>query len=267
MFNWFKSKVELKNEKWIMSSIDNKNGLKMGSEIVVPDNFQCLIYHKGKCFSSLTGGKYKLEKSTFEHLIKVQQKNKSKIKRVKFVSHFISLSNQQLEFKYKGTKYLVNFIINNTASFANLMLLYSYKVDNSYVINYLAEIFEELLIYCNKEHNKITADALKEYGISIISFSASNDKVSIFSLNSTAKIANTDLNIVKSKQSSTPPTHQHNDTNQESINYPAPTSTSTKTQVETTTQLKSVDLPKCPKCGNITRFVTTYCLKCGHKFD
>lgn len=260
MFSWFKSKVELKNEKWIMSSVDNKHGLKFGSEIVVPDNFECLIYYKGKYFSSLSSGKHKLEKTTFEHLVKSQQKNKSKIKRVSFISHFVSLLNQQVEFKYKNTKYIVNFCITDTIKFADLMLLYSYKVDNSYTYSYLAEIFTELLIHNNKNHTKINSDALKEFGISITSFAPNNSKVSIFSVESpTNKPQSQNIDTSETRFDTANKTNaQQNETSNQN---------STSTTTEVAVNSKTVNFPKCPKCGNVTRFATTYCLKCGHKFE
>ena len=213
----------------------------------------------------MTSGKHKLEKSTFEKLIKFQQKNKSKIKRVRFVAHFISASNQQLEFKHKGTKYTVDFKIDNAIKFAELMLLYSYKVDNSYVVNYLVEIFEELLVNCNKNTNQIKPDSLKEYGLSIISFSGNNSKVYIFNNKANTPTNDTDGNKI---QPTIPNQTSQSDTkNLESNTQSSQSKTFSTPSTDVATKPKSVDLPKCPKCGNITKFATTYCLKCGHKFE
>ena len=44
MFNFFKSKVELKKETSIVSSYHSKKGLKLGSEIIVPPNFELLVF-------------------------------------------------------------------------------------------------------------------------------------------------------------------------------------------------------------------------------
>ncbi|MBO5910532.1 MAG: hypothetical protein J6Q15_03385, partial [Clostridia bacterium] len=95
MFNWFKSKVELKKETSIMSSFYTKKGLKLGSEISVPNNFQCLIFHNDKCYNTLESGKYKMDKKTFNDLIERQQRRKSN-KYIKCVCHYVNLSPQKI---------------------------------------------------------------------------------------------------------------------------------------------------------------------------
>lgn len=265
MFNWFKSKVELKNEKCIMSSTDHKRGLKIGSEIIVPNNFECLIYNKSKLFNTLTAGKHALESVTFEKLIKHQQKNKSKLRRLKFVAHFVSLSAQQIEFRHKRSKYIVSFTITKSVDFAELMLLYAYKVDNAYVSSYLAEIFEELLIDSGCNESKIDGDALKDYGISIQSFKSSNPKTSVLS---TPILKNDD------SQSNKNPAIEHQSSSstvsQKAVVELSPAVQESDKQVEQNsarTTTKPSGPPPCPKCGNVCKFKTTYCLKCGHKLE
>ena len=146
MFNWFKSKVELKKHTDIMSSTHIKKGLKIGSDIIVGNNFECLVFYKGKCFNTLTEGKYKLDKKTFPELINAQQKFKFKTKYIKMVCHYINLLNQKLQLKFKKQQFEVDFNINDSFKFACLMLLHSYKVDNDYTLNMLNSMFYELLM-------------------------------------------------------------------------------------------------------------------------
>ncbi len=261
MFNWFKSKVELKNEKCIMSSADYKRGLKIGSEIIVPDNFECLIYNKGKLFNTLSTGKHVIEKYTFDKLIQRQQKNRSKIKRVGFVAHFVSLSTQQIEFTYKKSKYIVSFTVSDATQFADLMLLYAYKVDNHYVYSYLAEIFEELLIDCGCNEAQIAEDVLKDYGITIESFKSNTAKVSILHATSLSQTSPQKEKQVKPQEENptSAPSAQPQTT--------PPPSASQEPQTSTRTTIKANTTPPCPRCGNVCKFKTTYCLKCGHKLE
>jgi len=263
MFNWFKNKIELKDEKSIMSSTSNKKGVKIGSEIIVPNNFECLIYYHGKYFNTLTSGKHKLDKSKFESLINYQQKNKSKLKRVKFISHYISTSNQQVEFTFKKIKYTVNFIIEDNIKFAELMLLYAYKVDNSYTYEYTIEVFKELLMYHKYDCNQIKDSSLNDFGILIKSFTNDKQKASIFSNNSTTN-SSTNSNKKSIEKSNTT---SHNSNTEHDNNTSNNTSSNTSTETSSNQASHNVNFPQCPKCGNVTKFATTYCLKCGYKLQ
>lgn len=250
MFNLFKKKIELKNEKCIMSTVNNKKSFKIGSEIIVPDNFECLIYHKGKLYNTLTCGKHKLDKSTFATLIDTQQTAKFKNKYIKFISHYISISKQELVIKFKRQKFAINFHVDNSPKFAELMLLYTYKVDNDYAVSYLLDIFKELLIFHKGNYKSISNNSLTKYGIMIDSFLPISGKSSIFQNSSTnqATINNTTLenNNLTTNTNNTSPS-------QATIN-PTP-------------NLNQIKFPTCPKCGNSVKFKTTYCLRCGYKLD
>ena len=65
MFSWFKRKVELKNENSIMASTYISSGVKVGSEIIVPSNFKCLIYNNGDYYYGLERGKHKVSNDKF----------------------------------------------------------------------------------------------------------------------------------------------------------------------------------------------------------
>jgi len=265
MFNWFKSKVELKDEKSIMSSISNNNGIKLGSEIIVPNNFECLIYHHGKYFNTLTSGKHKLENPAFESLIKYQQKHKSKIKRVKFISHYISTAQQQVEFNLKKIKYNVSFIIDDKIKFAELMLLYAYKVTPAYTYEYIIDVFKELLIYCNYDCNQIKDSSLKDFGITIKSFTNNKNKTSTFFNDNTANFSS---NSIKENTMSTDQDITQNPSTETTENKHTNIDISTNnTSDNNSTTHNNVNMLQCTKCGNITKFATTYCLKCGNKLQ
>lgn len=249
MFNLFKKKIELKNEKCIMSTFNNKKSFKIGSEIIVPDNFECLIYHKGKLYNTLTSGKYKLDKSTLPTLIDSQQGNKVKNKYIKFISHYISISKHELVVKFKKQKFAINFHVDNSSKFAELMLLYTYKVDNDYATSYLVDIFKELLIFHKSNYKSISTNSLSDYGIMIDSCVPINEKNSIFQNSTTnqATINNANIN-----------TTEISTANHISQSQPVPNSTPNINQIE---------FPKCPKCENLVKFKTTYCLRCGYKLS
>lgn len=273
MFNWFKSKIELKNEDSIMSSFYNAKGVKFGSEITIPQNFEGLIFNNGKHYMSLSSGKYKVDKDTFADLIKDQQKQKSKLKHIKFVCHYITTCKKQMEISFKKSKFLVDFHINNAIDFANFLLLYNYKVDNDYVYHTLYDMFIELLLFRLGDYNKIEKDDLKTYGITINSFSPLNKKVSIFS-NKTTNDNNLENKPSLVDAVSSSADQQPNPT----TNVATPSATSQqnhqpdKISVETkqsnpTTQASTPQFPVCPKCNHSAKFNTTYCLRCGYKLQ
>lgn len=251
MFNWFKSKIELKNHNTIITSVDNKNGVKVGSEIIVPSGFECLIFSKNKYFSTLSEGKYKIEQKLLPNLFAKQQKRKSKIKKIRLVAHYISSANHTIEIKAKKQKYNIDFCINDKLKFINLMLLYSYKVDNTYASQYLAEIFYELLLHNKFNCKNITDSALGEYGIHINSFTTGKTKSSLF--NNSSKPANT--NIV---------THSDNTTlNNETFEESKSAIEENSSKEESIPQKNIPSIYSCPKCGHATKFKTTYCVRCG----
>lgn len=256
MFNWFKSKVELKSNNSVMSSFYIKKGLKLGAEIVVPDNFECLVFHNSKHYTTLSSGKYKLEEKEFSTLIEKQHKNKKKLKYIKGVYHFVSTSFQKLEIKHKKQKYIIEFNITNSLNFVNFMLLYTFKVDNDYVLNTLNELFKEILAYHKHDYKKITKDSLINLGININNFYPSNKKVSILNSN---QIENSEKLKVKEEEPSSKmieenkPNEEANETN------------AIKNNENSTNNNSSINT--CPRCGNIAKFNTTYCLKCGYKLE
>ena len=258
MFNWFKKKIELKKDTDIMSSISNPNGLKLGSEIIVPDNFECLIFHKSKCYHTLTPGKYKIEQKIFPDLIISQQKSNSKLKYVKCVCHYINKSNQNLEIKFKKQKFEISFAINNSINFVELMLLYTYKVDNDYVLSTLKDIFHELLIYVKGDYKKINSATLNDYGITINNFSPIDKKETIFKSNS----KNID-NIKNGIDTTTSNNMQEKNNKQLKQNLDIKQSN----KEDQANKNSNPTLYTCPKCKNVAKFNTTYCLRCGYKIQ
>ena len=254
MFNWFKNKVELKNDNSIMSSFYNKRGLKLGSELIVPTNFKALIYYNEKLYYTLNAGKHKVDISNMANLINAH-KTRKKVKNVKLVCHYINTSPQTLELNVKKQKYLVNFCIDNIEKFAEFMLLYSYKVDNDYVFCNLHDMFCELLAHNNGNCNNINKTSLINYGIIIESFANANQKASIFNqqndINNQIQqpTGQETAQPISQSQTNTPPQHENTDAQ-----------ASNKSEVVNNTQI-------CPNCKNISKFNTAYCLKCGHKLQ
>lgn len=273
MFNWFKSKVELKNNNSIMSSFYNKKGLKLGSEIVVPDNFEGLIFHKGKHYNTLSSGKHKVDKKTFSDLSTHQQNKKFSKKYIKCVCHYVNLSQQSIEIYAKKQKFIVEFEINNSLLFANLMLLYAFKVDKDYTETSVIEVFTELLAYRKYDCSQIKSNDLENYGIAIKSFTLKNKKGSIFNSNESLENSNNTVNILStpSKELEQPlseSSHQDNSiTSQQNSadNNSSPPDTNNMSVSQNTNT--NTNQYVCPNCGNISRFSTTFCLKCGYKIQ
>lgn len=269
MFNWFKGKVELKNEQSIMSSTYVKNGLKIGSEIIVPSNFKCLIFNNGKYYFGLESGKHKVSNDKFESLIIDQSKTKRK-KHVKMVCHYINLSPQTITIRYKKQNYVVKFNITDSINFANLLLLYAFKVDNDYTVCTLNDVFTEGLLWLNGDYNKIESNFFEDYGITISSFKPENQKDSIFSSRDELLIKNQSENTIATMQSET----TSNIKNTETTNLHEQKSDTTNTDTLNTqntgtpnTNTPNTQFTECPKCKNITKFNTTYCLRCGYKLE
>ena len=252
MFNWFRKKIELKNNNAIANSIDYKHGIKLGSEISVPCEFECLIFSKGKYFTTLKDGKYKIDDKVLPKLIKAQQKNAKKPKAVKLVAHYISTRNHELQIIAKKQKYKIDFCIKSNLKFTELILTFNYKIDDTYVLNYLQEIFHELLLFNKFNCDKITNTALESYGIYINEFKPLNTKKSMFSSKNNAVIEETSLPVMPVLgQSSNTKDEIEQSVEQKQSEPPTPS---------TTPQAK---LYTCPNCGQATKFKTTYCIKCG----
>jgi len=256
MFNWFKSRIELKNENNIMSSICNKKGLKLGSEISVPSNFECLIYNNCKFYFSLASGKHKATNDLFNQLLTRQQKNKHKTKYIKCVCHYINKSTQSIKIRFKKQKYNVTFNITDLNKFAELMLLYTYKVDNDYVQTSLFEMFCELLQWHCGDYRQINQTSLKDYGLTIESFTPISDskKSSIFDI---------ETNVADEKLSKNVSIFDTTNTN-DVQNQPQQTN---ETEQEPKATQSNSNPQTCPRCKNIAKFSTTYCLKCGYKLQ
>lgn len=259
MFNWFKRKVELKNEDSIMSSTYVKHGVKVGSEIIVPNNFKCLVYNNGKYYFSLDSGKHKVSNDKFEPLILAQSKTRRK-KYVKMVCHYINLNPQTITIKYKKQNYIVKFNVSDTIDFANLLLLYTFKVDGDYATNTINDVFVEGLTWLNGDYSKFDAEFFKDYGITISSFKPENKKDSIFNNQDDLLIRNQpqerNTNLAKT-QNTLPNIPQE----------PAQEDKSVPNTEPTENDMPKVKFPECPKCKNVTRFNTTYCLRCGYKLE
>ena len=268
MFGLFKKKVELKNDNSIMHSFYTSKGIKLGSEIAVPENFEILVMHKGKLFNTLTSGKYKMDNKTFSELINSQNKKRNQ-KYIKAVFHYINKSSQNLKIRFKKRYYIVEFTISNINYFANLILLHIYKVDNDYTINLLHEIFDELLLYNNGDYRKINEKSLDKFGICITSFLPENNKISIFKSNTNADDDNQSDKNTKTTIASTVLINNDNNKNSSSTVQEQIPEEKIEIQLEhrMANQESKTQFPKCPNCGNISRFNTTYCLKCGYKLD
>ena len=256
MFNWFKSKVELKNNSSIMSSHHNKKGIKLGSEIVVPDSFELLVFYKEKHYLALSSGKYKVDKKLFEDIISHQQKRKLNIKYIKCVLHYINISPQTLKIKYKKQNYIVEFIITNSLAFSSLLLLHCYKVDNDYTTGLLCDIFHELLLYHKGNYSQITNNSLNAYGITISRFEPDNHKVSIFKEPSSIDLDTQNVSENKKETSS----------NKEDSFENGQNNTTQPTEKEISMPI-NIQFPSCPKCNHVAKFNTTYCLRCGYKLQ
>ena len=257
MFNWFRKKVELKNENSIMASSSFKRGIKIGSEIDVPQNFKCLIFNNGKYYFSLDSGKHKVTADKFERLIFAQSRTRRK-KHVRMICHYINLSPQSIIVKFKKEQYLVKFSINEPLAFANLILLYAYKVDHNYTLNTIHDVFAEALSWLNGDYSKFNTALFNGYGIQVESCLPKNKKQSIFNSNDNLLVSSNDLSASNPNVSTTSNNQPQEPFEQERSSTPPPEDSKT---------MSNSQFNECPKCKNITKFNTTYCLRCGHKLE
>ena len=239
MFKLFKNKIELKNTRALMSSEVYQKGVKIGTEIIVPKSFKCLIYNNNKYFLTLPEGNHTVTNDNFGNIITSQSYKGKKAKRVRMIAHFVNISNQKLEIKLGNRNYLIEFCVNNPLQFAELMLLYTYKVDNVYCYSYLNEIFKDLLLYHNKNTSNINNNALEQYGINIVCLSSNNKS----NRQSTSILESTNI--------------KQNTKNTE-------VNTQSNSQQQNNKQSSGLS---CPNCGNIMKFAVSYCLRCGHKLN
>lgn len=243
MFNWFKKKIELKNENAIISSICERRGTKVDSEIIIPTNFEGLIYCRNKYYYTLSQGKHKFTPSLAPKLFAKRKKGKPQ-KRIKIVLHYINKDTQTIKISIKKQLYNIKFIIEDSVKFAELMLLYTYKPGHDYASQYLAEIFEDLMRENKFKINEIPQTSMLNYGIKIIEITSdSSTKLSksIFDNTSDNKSeAITPPNIVEH-------THEHEKDNI------IPASHETQNC--------------CPKCKYPIKFATKYCLRCGYLIE
>ena len=253
MINIFKKKVELKNDKSLMHSHYEKKGLKLSSEIVVPDDFDCLIYHKGRLLTTVGSGSHKVD-VVARQLIDKHPTTKRKLKYIKIIPHFVSKSPQQLDVKVKNNIYSFEFCVGNSALFAEYVLLYAYKVDHNYTLECVYNCLAELISYVHGQHNRIQPAHLSSLGIKIIEVNAKSNKKSIF--NTFDGTISADKEMQTNKIAEVKPeaiiTSNQNQLTAEP-NQPMPKQENAA--------------PACPKCGNVTKFQAAYCLKCGHKLQ
>lgn len=256
MFNWFKNKIELKDTKCIISSISLKNGVKSGSEILVPDKFDCLIYTKNRYAYSLSSGKYKMEET---HYPKLVGKSKPRHKKIKFIAYYVSSETQHITIRHKKTLYDVLFKICDKLLFTEFLLIHNYKITNAYAINYLAEVFYEVLAY-NKFNYTNISSPLAKYGIEIIKFDIQNKKSSIFNNPKKSQIYNSSEN--KKNLSEIKP--KENENNLNDVNTQSTNDNTLQEHKSKSSQTSGANnFYICKNCGNKTKFSTTYCIKCG----
>lgn len=238
MFNIFKKKIELKNTHSLMESIFYHNGVKVDSEIIVPPNYKCLIYHNSKHYLTLDSGKHILTSSLAPNLFEKQTKNIKRHKSIRAVFHYIYLNEYEVKTTIKKKQYSFTIVITDIDKFAEFILLYNYKTDHTYTVSCIKDLFE----YCTKsapsvENICIYNNHLQKLGFKILKIHLSGSS-SIFETQNLYELPN-------KTQSSPPP-------------ITAETNTQINNQVNET-------LPKCPCCKNEIKFNTTYCLKCGYK--
>lgn len=176
MFNLFKKKIELKTTKSIMDSIHEKSGVKIGTKIQIPKNYECLIYHNSKYYATLLEGEYEITQSLLPELFKKQNKNLKK-KRIKFIAHYINISPQKIEIKIKKNKYIINFIIMNSQNFAEFILLYTYKTDQQYSYYSLKSVFEECLKSFSIDNVDNINKHLNKLGIKILNINSNTSSI------------------------------------------------------------------------------------------
>ena len=134
------------------------------------------------------------------------------------------------------------------------------------MLNILNDVFRELLIYVKGDYKQINNTILNDYGIAINTFLPIGHKVSIFN-NSYNK-----LQTNSNQEEKNITTECKNISNTQNDIHKQATSTNTATQSTndkqpSRTQNKQHTFPVCPKCNNVAKFNTTYCLRCGYKLQ
>lgn len=263
MFNLFKKKaIQSKDSSSFVESIINAQGAKLGTEINVSENYECLIYHNSKFYARLLSGKYKVETFLFPTLSQKQEKYIKSHKRIKFIAHFFSTKPHHLDVKIKNKIYGAEIQLKDCCKFAEFILLYKYRIDEKYALKYLAEIISELLLK-NNNHDVLNKK-LGAIGVFCLNCEYIRQKHgSIFD--------NAQQFNVQTAIQPAPPIATIENIVQE--NKQAIPQASNSTTVETTSsssldaqaQSSNESNTTCPKCGYKRKFNETFCLNCGHK--
>ncbi len=246
MFNFFKKKVELKNTNVLMDSVCHSKGLKVDSEITVPNNFECLIYYNSKYYTTLQSGKHKINATLLPNLFEKQSKKFKKHKKISLIAHFINTSKQKLKISYKKQVFVTEFQISNTINFAEWILLYTYQTDNTYTYSCVKDLLCELLARFStvEQINKIST----HFGVELKYLEKENTKSSIFNENNTTSIFD-----APKQQSSTLEYVDNSTPSTFDIPQPQPISKNSN--------------KICPNCKSVIKFTTLYCLNCGFKLN
>lgn len=247
MFSFLKQKIEIKPNIRLMHSIQNKS-FKVGGEIIVPDNFVCLIFHNSKFYTELEAGSHVVERELCPKLFKKQFKAKGKNKRIALICHYINLTPKSLCFKHRHKEIFIDYELTSFKDFAEFILLYTYKTDDCYT--------EECLRDFVLSNIKILSNSNLEILNSI--FSRIGIKLNNVKTTDILKVKPKDeldlLNTTNQSQQSYSHTQSNAHSPVDPI-QPAPTNPTPSSQQGYT----------CPNCNAHIKFTTTYCIRCGYK--
>lgn len=248
MFNIFKQKIDVKPNIRLMYSVQNKS-FKVGGEIIVPENFVCLIYHNSKFYTSLEAETYTVEKSLCPKLFKKQFKAKGKNKRISLICHYINLSPKSIKFKHKHKEFCINYELTSFKDFAEFILLYSYKTDDVYTEECLRDFALSNIRILNNSNLEILNNIFCKIGL----------KLNSVEIIDPLKIKPKDeLDLLNSTTHS--PVSNPAQPVQPEVAQTAKPSNSPDPQ-----QPPSNQGVTCPNCGIKIKFSTTYCIRCGYK--
>lgn len=254
MFNLFKQKIDIKPSIGLMHSVQNKN-FKVGGEIVVPENFVCLIYHHSKFYTCLDEGTHTVERDLCPKLFKKQFKSKGKNKRISLVCHYINVTPKPLKFKHKHEEISIEYELVSVRDFAEFVLLYCYKTDDGYTEECLRDFALSYIKLLSNSNLEILNNEFGKIGIKIKNIAKTGD----------TKKSSNELDLLSVERE----TSADIDTAAKSINSPdqAP---STHSKHESSVSNAAASLSQqvgytCPNCGTKMRFSTTYCIRCGYK--
>lgn len=249
MFNLFKQKIDIKPNIRLMYSVQNKS-FKVGGEIIVPENFVCLIYHNSKFYTSLDAGTHVVENSLCPKLFNKQLfKSKGKNKRISLICHYINLTPKPLKFKYKHKEFCIDYELISFKDFAEFILLYSYKTDDAYTEECLRDFALSNIRILNNSNLEILNNIFSKIGlklnsVEIIAPLKIKPKDELDLLNSTVRSP-----VSKPSQ-------------------PVATQAPKPSEVSSNLAQQQPQISQgvtCPNCGIKIKFSTTYCIKCGYK--